>query len=46
MYDKYKAILELSKYKLGIFKGINHEEELEYKVSYYQRKINEYEEGE
>ena len=44
-YEKDKAFLELNKYKLGIFKGTDQEEELENKIYLYQRRIDEHEEG-
>ena len=45
-YEKDKASLELNKYKLGIFKGTDQEEELENKIYLYQTRINEYEKEE
>ena len=45
-YEKDKASLELNKYKLGIFKGTDQEEELENKIYLYQTRIDEHEEGE
>ena len=45
-YKKDKASLELNKYKRGILKGRDQEEELENKIYLYQTKVNEYEEGE
>ena len=44
--EKDKASLELNRYKLGIFKGTDQEEELENKIYIYQTRIDEQEEGE
>ena len=43
VYEKDKASSELNKYKLGIFKGTDQEEELENKIYLYETRINEYE---
>ena len=44
-YEKNKASLELNKYKLGIYQGTTQKEELEYRTSFFQESVNEYEEG-
>ena len=45
-YKQDKASLELNRYKLGIFRGTDQEEELENKIYLYQTRINEYEKEE
>ena len=45
-FEKDKASFELNKYKLGIFKGTDQEEELENMIYLYQTRIDEHEEGE
>ena len=45
-YEKDKASLELNKYKLGKYQGTIQKEELEYRTSFFQERVNKYEEGE
>ena len=45
-YEKDRAALELNRYKLGIFKGTDQEEELESKIYLYRTRIEEHKEGE
>ena len=45
-YEKDKALLELNKYKLGIYQGTIQKEEREYRTGFFQERVSKYEEGE